>query len=229
MEIENYINIQQCTKLEQNIYQFFDSFESDINDYSAEMIAELCCCSTATLNRFFRKCGYSGYGDFKHNYIHLANANTYFHIHQSTNDVYQFSQKLINSRKIIIFGFGTSHIAAQYLYYKLIKLNFPIILIIDRYDLSRIEHDTAIIISNTGASRAIISIINSDYDCSKILSITKSNSPLAFNSAVALTHNTDMIIAHSQLHDEQIHLFHLIYEYEKGLRKIIADSPNHHH
>lgn len=221
MEIENFININECTKLERNVYEFFDAFEGDISDYSAEKIAYLCRCSPATINRFFTKCGYQGYADFKFNSYHNNDVNRLFQIEQDTTTMDLFSKQLLTSEKILVFGFGSSYISAQYLYNKLVKLNLPAIMINDRYDLSRIEHDTAIIISNTGESRAIISILNSDYDQDKILSITKKASPLCFHSKASLTHNTEMIVHHSNEHDEQIHLLHLIYQYEKHLKQYI--------
>ncbi|MGL4589842.1 MAG: MurR/RpiR family transcriptional regulator [Mycoplasmatales bacterium] len=220
MEISKYISKDKCTKTEVHIYNFLDANDYSLCGVSAEIIAKKCNCSMSSITRFFQKCGFDGFSEFKH----FINNNSfqsseYFNHPNLENDYLLFAKQIKHANIILIFGFGSSHITAQYLYHILLRLDYNVRIITDRYDLQAIKHDCSIIISNSGETRAISSLLSSDYDQRKILAITKANSTLYKHSRVALCHNICTIDEHSFNHDEQIHLLLTTYELIKILKQ----------
>ena len=134
----------EFTKSELIIMDYILSNLHDISSYPISTIAEKCKVSKSALLRFCQKCGFQGYSEFKYevsrylqSIIHItegeiAKTQTIVDLYTeqmnklphllSTQFLDQFSQLMIDARKIKIFGVHETGLSAQYFSYRLASL-----------------------------------------------------------------------------------------------------------
>ena len=119
------------TPLERTVADFF-IHNTDESDLSARHVSELLYVSEASLSRFAKKCGYTGYREFVYRYQEGLNAalpGTDDHIKQVLNTYQELLNKsysladraqidrichiLASKRRVYVYGLGSSGLSAQ--------------------------------------------------------------------------------------------------------------------
>ena len=119
------------TPLERTVADFF-IHNTDESDLSARHVSELLYVSEASLSRFAKKCGYTGYREFVYRYQEGLNAalpGTDDHIKQVLNTYQELLNKsysladraqidrichiLTSKRRVYVYGLGSSGLSAQ--------------------------------------------------------------------------------------------------------------------
>ena len=119
------------TPLERTVADFF-IHNTDESDLSARHVSELLYVSEASLSRFAKKCGYTGYREFVYRYQEGLNATlpgTDDHIKQVLNTYQELLNKsysladraqidrichiLTSKRRVYVYGLGSSGLSAQ--------------------------------------------------------------------------------------------------------------------
>lgn len=160
-ESETKQNIRNCydemTPVEKNIAEFFLN-NVEKCDLSSKNIAKLLYVSEASLSRFAKKCGYKGYRELMFSYEKdleleksgaLANKDiTYF-----TKKVYNYYKNILHdnfqlldekqirriadwldsSRRVFIYGVGSSGLAARELQFRLMRVGLDVDVITDSH------------------------------------------------------------------------------------------------
>ena len=128
------------TPVEQNIANFFIHNDKETN-FSARHVAQLLFTSEATLSRFAKKCGFTGYREFVYRYQDSARSNkqnmtnssahilsTYQELLNKSYDLVdevkmqRISQLLTKKRRVFIYGKGSSGMAAQEIKLRFMRL-----------------------------------------------------------------------------------------------------------
>ncbi len=141
----------ELTSVEKSIADYFIQTEN-IEDYSAKTIADKLYVSEASLTRFAKKCGYKGFREFiyslKLNASESPNninemiqkvASTYRHILDKNlllineKQMETLSSSISRSKRILIYGIGSSGIAAQEFKLRLIRLGLLVDAITDSH------------------------------------------------------------------------------------------------
>ena len=174
------------TPLERTVADFF-IHNTDESDLSARHVSELLYVSEASLSRFAKKCGYTGYREFVYRYQEGLNATlpgTDDHIKQVLNTYQELLNKsysladraqidrichiLTSKRRVYVYGLGSSGLSAQEM-----KLRF----MLAGVDIEAIT-DIHIMKMNAGAAKEkgastilFTSRSSSDYDafCDEVL------------------------------------------------------------
>ncbi|MCL2560556.1 MAG: MurR/RpiR family transcriptional regulator [Turicibacter sp.] len=128
--------INKLNAIEMDIYLFIENHSDEIEDMKIRELASVLHVSTATILRFCKKLGYSGYAEFKFKYkeslMHATPSNVekfpnpaedsekYFKF-ESTHGADELEQKILEAvalmqkaTKIIFIGDGTSGVLAKY-------------------------------------------------------------------------------------------------------------------
>lgn len=171
-------NYDRFTSVEKIAADFFISNAKDV-DVSAKEMAEQLHISEASLSRFAKKMGYGGYREFIYNYRPSIQISTPYVGEQST-EVLNAYQELLNKtynlideaqiarivellmkkRRIFVYGFGNSGLAAQECKLRFLRLGLDVEAITEFHELvmneARVNADCLVIgISLSGATREI--------------------------------------------------------------------------
>ncbi len=197
---------QSFTKSEQKIYHYIISHTEQVLYHSLTELAEACNVGEATVLRLFRKMGYKGFQEFKFALAMEMNANT----GENEDDSYIFKVKrnmitaiensydvvdeeelqealtiLDGSSDIVIFGVGSSSMAALDMQNRLLRIGKNVQVFTDpHFQIMRtasMNKDTVVVaISLTGSTKDIVdSVAAARERAVKVISITNySRSPL---------------------------------------------------
>lgn len=172
-------NYDRFTSVEKLVADFYISNTADM-DFSAKCIAEYLHVSEASLSRFAKKIGYSGYREFIYNYQPSVQTEMPKVDEQSTevlgayqellNKTYNLIDEaqilrivhlLMDKRRIFVYGFGSSGLAAQEVKLRFVRLGLDVEAITEFHELimneTRVNSDCLVIgISLSGATTEII-------------------------------------------------------------------------
>lgn len=189
---------EQFTNVEKTIADFFIN-NKDTQKLSSKMISEKLFVSEASLSRFAKKCGYKGFREFmfeygknisKYNNEEISNLviNTYQDLLDSCHKMIDQEQmkKIANimktSKRICVFGMGSSGIAAEEVHLRFMRLGLNIEAVYDSHRIKMLSsianEDTLIIaISLSGTTKEILQGITiAKANGSKIIMITSNRS-----------------------------------------------------
>ena len=191
------------TPVEKNIADYFIRTKT-ISDYSAKSIAETLYVSEAALTRFAKKLGYKGFREFIYSLKMKNNdttnninemiekvASTYRHILDKNlqlideNQMQALAFSISQSKRILIYGMGSSGIAAQEFKLRLIRLGLLVDAVTDSH-LMKIssalvkEKDLIIALSISGKTKELLNGIKiaKERGAHVVLLTTAKQSPL---------------------------------------------------
>ena len=175
-------NYEMFTVVEKTIADFFISNEKEM-DFSSGRMAKMLHVSEASLSRFAKKMGYSGYREFIYNYqpsiaerpnveeqtIHVL--YSYEELLQKTYSLIRepqikhVSQLIGEHTRIFLYGFGSSGLAAQEFQLRLLRLGMDAEAITELHQMvlneARITNACLVIgISLSGATRELIDALD---------------------------------------------------------------------
>lgn len=175
-------NYNRFTTVEKNIADFFIHNRKN-RDLSAKSIAELLYVSEASLSRFAKKCGFSGYREFLYQYNETfvekkgtttGNTrivlNTYQELLNRTyslvdeEQILRISQYLNQAKRVLVCGKGSSGFAASEMEFRFMRVGVDIDSVIDS-DLIRMqavfqdEYSLVFGFSISGAKKEIIYLL----------------------------------------------------------------------
>lgn len=175
-------NYNRFTTVEKNIADFFIHNRKN-RDLSAKSIAELLYVSEASLSRFAKKCGFSGYREFLYQYNETfvekkgtttGNTrivlNTYQELLNRTyslvdeEQILRISQYLNQAKRVLVCGKGSSGFAASEMEFRFMRIGVDIDSVIDS-DLIRMqavfqdEYSLVFGFSISGAKKEIIYLL----------------------------------------------------------------------
>jgi DNA-binding MurR/RpiR family transcriptional regulator len=197
---------QNFTKSEQKIYHYIINHTEQVLYHSLTELSEACSVGEATVLRLFRKIGYKGFQEFKFSlakeidsndeenqddsYIYKVKKNMVTAIEDSYNVIderklQEALQLIEEARKVVIFGVGSSSIAALDMQTRLLRIGISVEVFGDpHFQIMRtasMDTDTIVIaISLTGSSKDTVdSVEAARRKGAKVISITNySKSPL---------------------------------------------------
>lgn len=209
---------QTYTKSEYKIYEFIRNNRDKVLYYSLTEMSELCGVAEATLLRFFRKLQYKGFQDFKFmlaqelsQITHHESESTYIEkIKLNTVDAIINSSEIINSddldlaieninnsEDVVIFGIGSSGIAALDMHNRLMRIGKQVNVITDsHFQIMRASSMTSktvvIAISLTGSTKDIVDAVKiAKENKATIIALTNyAKSPLTKLSNIVLLSST---------------------------------------
>lgn len=171
-------NYDRFTSVEKIVADFFIGNTKDM-DFTAREMAKRLHVSEASLSRFAKKLGYGGYREFIYNYQPSFQSSTHYVGEQST-EVLNAYQELLNKtynlideaqiarvvellmkkKRIFVYGFGSSGLAAQECKLRFLRLGLDVEAITEFHELvmneARVNEDCLVIgISLSGATREI--------------------------------------------------------------------------
>ena len=139
------------TPLERTVADFF-IHNTDESDLSARHVSELLYVSEASLSRFAKKCGYTGYREFVYRYQEGLNAalpGTDDHIKQVLNTYQELLNKsysladraqidrichiLTSKRRVYVYGLGSSGLSAQEMKLRFMRIGLNIEAVTDSH------------------------------------------------------------------------------------------------
>ena len=139
------------TPLERTVADFF-IHNTDESDLSARHVSELLYVSEASLSRFAKKCGYTGYREFVYRYQEGLNAalpGTDDHIKQVLNTYQELLNKsysladraqidrichiLASKRRVYVYGLGSSGLSAQEMKLRFMRIGLNIEAVTDSH------------------------------------------------------------------------------------------------
>lgn len=171
-------NYDRFTSAERTIADFFISNGQEM-DFSAKVMAKKLHVSEASLSRFAKKMGYDGYREFVYHYKPSLPADTQYVGKRSSEvlnayqelltktynliqeeQVERIVQMLLQKRRIFIYGFGSSGLAAQEWKLRLVRLGLDVEAITEFHELvlneKRVREECLIIgISLSGQSKEV--------------------------------------------------------------------------
>ncbi len=171
-------NYDRLTSAEKTVADFFISNTRDM-DFSAKCMAGLLHVSEATLSRFAKKTGYSGYREFIYYYKPSLPVSTpyvgerFVEVLNAYQELLSKSYNLIQEdqiaritrlfhqkRRIFAYGFGSSGLAAQELKLRFLRLGVDVEAITEFHEMVlnqvRVKEDCLVIgISLSGATREV--------------------------------------------------------------------------
>lgn len=204
----NIKNQKNLTSGEKNVANYIIENPNKVIISTVTILAESTHTSLGTVLRLIKKLGYKTFGEFKLaltvSIVENKNKkqeqessplNIIDKILESIHtikdsldyDNIKLAASLIhNSNKIIIYGYGASHSIAYFLYFKLLKLGLPAVLINNSYEATAItpyksNNETVILISGSGSSKRILHLAKEFKDSkNNVISLTNmSRSPLS--------------------------------------------------
>ena len=176
-------NYDRFTAVEKLVADFYITNTKHM-DFSAKHIARYLHVSEASLSRFAKKIGYGGYREFIYNYQPSVQTEAPKVDEQSTevlgayqellNKTYNLIDEaqilrivhlLMEKRRIFVYGFGSSGLAAQELKLRFVRLGLDVEAITEFHELvmneARVNEDCLVIgISLSGATTEIIDAIH---------------------------------------------------------------------
>lgn len=167
------------TKVEETIAGYFLSDQID-SDFSSKYVAQKLFISEASLSRFAKKVGFSGYREFIFAYNQNIKENkrldqlTEFAIHKyqmllektyqivDNQQMIRISKLLDEKKRVFIYGIGSSGLAAKEFCYRFMRLGLDVYCFVDgneiRINTSRVNEDTLVLgISVSGKTEELIS------------------------------------------------------------------------
>lgn len=190
-------------------YDGFTNVEKTIADYfinnkehqklSAKVVAQQLFVSEASLSRFSKKCGYKGFREFifeyeknisKYNKEEISNLviNTYQDLLDSCHKIIdqkkmkKISQLLSKSKKVCVFGMGSSGIVAEEIHLRFMRLGLNIEAVHDSHRIKMLsslanKESVIIAISLSGTTKEILQGISiAKSNGAKIIMITSNKS-----------------------------------------------------
>lgn len=171
-------NYDRFTSAEKTVADFFISNGKEM-DFSAKVMAKQLHVSEASLSRFAKKMGYDGYREFIYHYKPSLPAGTHYVGERSAEvlnayqelltktynliqeeQVERIVKLLLQKRRIFVYGFGSSGLAAQELKLRLIRLGLDVEAITEFHEMvlneTRVQGECLVIgISLSGQSREV--------------------------------------------------------------------------
>lgn len=208
-------NISKKDFSEQDWLIFNYISENDITSLTSYDLAAECFCSTATINRFCKKIGVSGFGELKvllkleQKYIKGYNENKLDA--RTISELKEFCGEIKSKKPIYIFGRGASSVSGQYLFRQLLKLGYHTSFIMDIELFYELRDYNLIIISNSGENRFALKVVDivRENDVN-IMSITYKGSRIDRASKYSLTHTNEQNFKNLIEREQQLHLILLI-------------------
>lgn len=176
----------EFTNVEKRIADFFIEGK-DLKGLSSKEVASKLFVSEASLSRFAKKCGYRGFREFifeyeknisKYNKEEITNLviNTYQDLldncHQLINQeqMKRVSRLLTTSKKVCVFGMGSSGIVAEEIHLRFMRLGLNIESVHDSHRIKMLSS-----LSNTESVIIAISLSGTTKEVLQGMSIAKSN------------------------------------------------------
>lgn len=173
----------QLTSLEKKIADYFLKSQKD-DDFSIKAISKLLFVSEASLSRFAKKIGYSGYREFIFAYTANLNDNkridqlTEYAIHQyqyiventyktvDTDQMIRIAKLLESKKRVYVYGIAFSGLAAEEFYHRFTRLGLDCTAVLNENDIvmnnARLNCDSLVIgISIVGKTSEVIAGLKS--------------------------------------------------------------------
>lgn len=186
------------TNIEKTIAEFFINNREE-QKLSSKLVSEKLFVSEASLSRFAKKCGYKGFREFifeyeknisRYNREEISNlvVNTYqdlldsCHMMTNKNQIKKVAHLLSTSKKVCVFGMGSSGIAAEEVQLRFMRLGLNIEAVHDSHRIKMLaslaDNDTVIIaISLSGKTKEILQGLGiAKANGAKVVMITSNNS-----------------------------------------------------
>lgn len=174
------------TKSDTKIYEYILANKEKVLYHSLTEMAEACCVAEATLLRFFRKLDYKGFQDFKFTFAQEISStvtdatddtyvdkvkNNVIQVITDTADVVeedlleQAITKIAESEDVVIFGIGSSGIAALDMQNRFMRIGKNASIITDSHfqmmrAASMTEKTVVIAVSLTGSTKDIVDAVS---------------------------------------------------------------------
>ncbi|ANU27102.1 MurR/RpiR family transcriptional regulator [Planococcus versutus] len=174
------------TKSDTKIYEYILANKEKVLYHSLTEMAEACCVAEATLLRFFRKLDYKGFQDFKFTFAQEISStvtdatddtyvdkvkNNVIQVITDTADVVeedlleQAIMKIAESEDVVIFGIGSSGIAALDMQNRFMRIGKNASIITDSHfqmmrAASMTEKTVVIAVSLTGSTKDIVDAVS---------------------------------------------------------------------
>lgn len=189
---------EQFTNVEKTIANFFIN-NKETQKLSSKSVSEKLFVSEASLSRFAKKCGYKGFREFifeyeknisKYNKEEISNLviNTYQDLLDSCHKMINQEQMkkiahfLTTSKKVCVFGMGSSGIAAEEVHLRFMRLGLNIEAVYDSHRIKMLSslanHESVVIaISLSGTTKEILQGISiAKSNGAKVIMLTSNRS-----------------------------------------------------
>lgn len=186
------------TNVEKTIAEFFIN-NKELKNLSSKNVAESLFVSEASLSRFAKKCGYKGFREFifeyeknisKYNKEEISNLviNTYQDLLDNCHKIINKDQMkkiahfLTTSKKVCVFGMGSSGIAAEEVHLRFMRLGLNIEAVSDSHRIKMLaslanEESVIIAISLSGTTKEILQGISiAKSNGAKVIMLTSNRS-----------------------------------------------------
>lgn len=232
-------NLIDLSPIEVKIYNYIVINAPDVVKMSIQKLAQETYTSTATVLRFCKKYGCSGFAEFKYvlkEELNISKDNPNLFFGNNSNDVLDFFQKqifnddfkksifeaakLLSTKSLLIFvGMGNSNILCEYacLYFSyLFNLSFRIEDIVnypfDYFPKELINNTCIVALSISGETRELLNYVTgySKANCSLISITANANSTLANLSDVAITYTLPSIVNNNNNLTSQVPCMYII-------------------
>lgn len=187
------------TTVERNIADFFIHNREEM-DFSSKHISQMLYVSEASLSRFAKRCGYKGYREFIFHYQNGFNReqkhvddlsktvlNTYQELLNKSfalveeQQMHRMAKMLVESRKVYVYGMGSSGMAAQEFKLRFMRLGLDVEAVIDSHIMrmtSTLAKENVLVIgiSISGKTKEITSALHlAKEHGAKTIMITSNN------------------------------------------------------
>lgn len=178
---------------ERLILGFLKDHQHDIYNYSLNDVAELCFCSPTSVTRVIKKLGFQGFLEYK-NALRFQEQAIVHHSDIDVKLVVDFAKQLKQLDHIFVYGKGTSSLAAQYFFRRLVEKGYVVAWLNEQDLLYSLDKKNLMIISNTGETDSVIEIVRmlNATTRNKLFTITKKNSTLDKLCLHGLYHSDDL-------------------------------------
>ncbi len=195
------------TNQELAVYHYISKNINNLNIITAKEIAKECFCTTTTVNRFCKKYGVSGYGDFSAIISYELSQNEEPNLNQKVEQ----PNILLHIKKdvpLFLFGSGASLFTARITQRYLLRRGYIAILIEDRYFLKEVMNGQILLFSNSGETAPSLDLAASANGRGiTTFAVTASGSQLANICEYSLTFINHIEKVSSYNHESQIKMY----------------------
>jgi DNA-binding MurR/RpiR family transcriptional regulator len=191
-----FLNIQNQKNLtiaEQTVANYILNHADKVVISTVTSLAEATSTSLATVLRLIKKLGYKTFGEFKLDLtINLVEAKKHENAYPKTlmeeitdsiaatqdtldyESIQAVASTLAEAQKIVICGYGVSYAVAYFLYFKLLKLGLPAVLVSNSYEAEAItplhnKNEVLVVVSGSGSSKNILKLAQSFKDSGNLV------------------------------------------------------------